>query len=404
MLPLQGIRVVEVASWTFVPAAGAVLAEWGADVLKIEHPVGGDPQRGLVSSGLVPSGTSGANFYIEQPNHGKRSVAIDIQHPDGRALLYQLCRTADVFLTNLLPGARARAEIDVEHIRSVNPAIVYVRGSGQGPEGPDRDKGGYDGSSYFARSGVMTALMSGDDPYGPTQPPAFGDLPGGQTIAGGIAAALLHRERTGQGSVVDISLLSFGMWVNAPSIVQSKLFEGQDVPRITRENLPNPLTNRYLTSDGRLVQLVMLQAERFWSETMHAIGRSDLATDERFADAAAIYRNRTEAIRILDEVFATRTLAEWKEALMDVKGVWSPVQGGLDLYEDEQAKANGYIAEVESATGETFPLVRNPVQFDQEPPPIRRAPDHGEHTDEVLLELGLSYDEIIRLKLENAVL
>lgn len=404
MKPMQGVRVVEVASWTFVPAAGAVLAEWGADVLKIEHPVGGDPQRGLVSMGLVPSGEGGANFFIEQPNHGKRSVAINLGTPAGRELLLRLCESADVFLTNWLPGARQRAGIDVDDVMAANPNIVYVRGHGQGARGPDADKGGYDGSSYFARSGVMDALMGEGDVYGPTQPPALGDLPGGQTIAGGIAAALFQRERTGEGVVVDVSLLNFGMWVNSPAIVNAKMFEGQDLPSFTRDTMPNPITNRYLTSDGRLVQLVMLQAERFWPELVAAIGRPELATDPRFADAAAIFEHRAEATAILDEVFATRTLAEWKDALADVTGVWSPVQNGLDLHTDPQVEANGYIAQVETASGTTFPLVANPVQFAEVEPELTRAPHHGEHTDEVLAELGLDTDEIIQLKIDDVIL
>ncbi|MHB8465743.1 MAG: CaiB/BaiF CoA transferase family protein [Acidimicrobiales bacterium] len=401
---MEGIRVVEVAAWTFVPAAGAVLGEWGAEVLKIEHPDGGDPQRGLVASGLVPSGASGVNFYVEQPNHGKKSVAINVQHPDGLEVLYKLCETADVFLTSWLPGSRARAKIDVADIRAVNPNIVYVRGHGQGARGPEKDRGGYDGSAYFARAGVMNALMEGDNPYGPTQPPAFGDLPGGQTIAGAIAAALLHRERTGEATVVDVSLLAFGMWVNSPDIVQSKLFEGQSVPKMTRATLSNPVANRYLTSDGRLIQLVMLQAVRFWPELVTAVGRPDLATDERFTTPAAMFEHRAEGIRLLDEIFATRTFAEWKEALAHIKGVWSPVQKGIDLYDDGQVQANGYFADAVSETGAAFQLVTNPVQFNEEPATIVRAPGLGEHTDEVLAGLGLDEDAIIQLKIDNAVL
>lgn len=402
MGPMDGIRVVEVAAWTFVPAAGAVLAEWGADVLKIEHPDGGDPQRGLVSSGLVPGGGN-LNFFVEQPNHGKRSVAINLQNEDGRAILLELCRSADVFLTNWLPGARSRARIDVDDIRAVNPNIVYVRGHGQGVRGPDADKGGYDGSAYFARSGVMNALMYGDDPYGPTQPAAFGDLPGGQTIAGAIAAALFERERTGHAPIVDVSLLAFGMWVNSPDIVMSKVFGGQP-PRFQRSSMPNPITNRYLTKDGRLVQLVMLQAVRFWPELITAVGRPELASDPRFSDPKSMFDNREEATRILDEVFATRTLAEWKEALRDVKGVWSPVQRGLDLYDDVQVLANGYLADVEAEDGSSFQLVANPVQFDEATPTVRRAPALGEHTDDVLRELGLDDERIIELKINNAIL
>jgi crotonobetainyl-CoA:carnitine CoA-transferase CaiB-like acyl-CoA transferase len=402
MKPMEGIRVVEVAAWTFVPAAGAVLAEWGAEVLKIENPQGGDPQRGLVSSGLVPA-PGGVSFFLEQPNHGKKSVAINLQHPAGRDLLFKLCETADVFLTSWLPGARARAGIDVDDIRAVNPDIIYVRGSGQGPKGPHADKGSYDMAGYFARSGVAHSLAYGDDPYGPTQPAAFGDLPGGLSLAGGIAAALLERERTGRTSVVDISLLAFGMWVNSPDIVNSKLF-GHPVPKMTRDTLPNPLVNRYLTSDGRLIQLVMLQGVRYWPEVLTALDRPDLAADERFADAAKLFENREEATRLLDEIFATRTFAEWQVVLDGISGVWAPVNQGLDLYDDPQVLANGYLGDAETDEGKPFQLVINPLQFDEEPSDIVRAPALGEHTDDVLRGLGLDDEAIIQLKISDAIL
>ncbi len=403
---MEGIRVVEVASWTFVPAAGAVLAEWGADVLKIEHPESGDPQRGLISSGMIPGGAGGVNYMMEQPNHGKRSVALNLSHPDGRALLYKLCETADVFLTNWLPGPRRRQQIDVDDIRAVNPSIVYVRGHGQGTRGPDADKGGYDGSSYYARSGVLAGIAAGGGvgPYGPTQPPAFGDLPGGQTIAGAIAAALLHKERTGEGSIVDISLLNFGMWAMAANIVSSKLYEGQELPKFTRETLPNPITNRYLTSDGRMIQLMMLQANRFWPELVTAIGHPELADDPRFATPQAMYEHRSEATKILDDIFAARTFVEWKAALRDISGQWAPVQTPIELHDDPDVIANGYLVEVTASNGTPFKLVANPVQFDEQPNVLTRAPEHGEHTDEVLQELGLDWDELIRLKTENAIL
>jgi crotonobetainyl-CoA:carnitine CoA-transferase CaiB-like acyl-CoA transferase len=401
MKPMKGIRVVEVAAWTFVPAAGAVLAEWGAEVLKIEPPAG-DPQRGLVSSGLVP-GAGKVNFFVEQPNHGKKSVAINLRNPAGRDVLLKLCETADVFLTSWLPKARRAAGIDVEDIRAVNPNIIYVRGSGQGPKGPEADKGSYDMAGFFARSGVAYSLAYGDDPYGPTQPAAFGDLPGGMSLAGAIAAALLERERTGRPSVVDLSLLAFGMWVNAPDIVNSKLF-GKPVPKMTRYNLPNPLVNRYLTKDGRLIQLVMLQGVRYWPELFNALDRPDLAADERFLTPEGLFEHREEGTRLLDEIFATRTLAEWKEVLSGISGVWAPVQQGLDLYDDPQVLANGYLGDAETAAGTPFQLVTNPVQFDEEPNEIVRAPELGEHTDDVLRGLGLEDVAIIDLKINDAIL
>src|SRR5579883_888174 len=222
---MRGVRVLEVASWTFVPSAGAVLADWGADVLKIEHPAFGDPQRGLVTMGLAPGGPSSVNFMMEQPNRGKRSVALDLATPGGLELLYRLAETSDVFLTNFLPAARQRLRIDVEHIRARNPRIVYVRGTGQGVKGPEAEKGGYDGASYWARGGIAESITPEGLEAPVSQTAAFGDLNGGMTIAGGIAAALFRRERTGEPSVVDVSLLGLAAWTMSPGVVAAKLFD-----------------------------------------------------------------------------------------------------------------------------------------------------------------------------------
>jgi crotonobetainyl-CoA:carnitine CoA-transferase CaiB-like acyl-CoA transferase len=404
-LPMAGVRVVELAAWTFVPAAGAVLAEWGADVIKVEHPEGGDPQRGLISSGLIPGGPGRCNYLIEQPNHNKRSIAIDVKHAEGRGLLLELCRGADVFLTNWLPGPRARARLEVEDVRAVNPDIIYVRGSGQGVRGPDADKGGYDGSAFWARAGIADALTQlPGDVYGPAQTPAFGDLAGAQTIAGGIAAALFKRARTGETSVVDVSLLGLGTWMMSPNIVAHKVFADVPLPKFKREQAVNPLANRYRTKDDRVLHLVMLQATRFWPEVVGALGRPELAKDPRFADPAAMFQNRIEAIRILDEIFATRTLAEWRAVLRDISGVWAPAQKAIEVHDDVQVIANGYVDQVAAGDGSCFPLVTNPVQFDESPAALARAPEVGEHTEQILQELGLDWDRILALKEAGAVL
>jgi crotonobetainyl-CoA:carnitine CoA-transferase CaiB-like acyl-CoA transferase len=262
---LAGIRVVEVASWTFVPISGAVLSEWGADVIKIEHPGSGDPQRGLVSSGLVPGG-DGVNFMFEIPNRGKRSVGLDISTDDGRELLYRLVETADVFVTNYLPDVRKRLGIDVDEIRARNPNVIYVRGTGQGTRGPDAEKGGFDGASYWARAGLAMTLKDRAAEWPADQRPAFGDVMGGLTIAGGITAALLRRERTGVPSTVDVSLLSLGLWNLAPDVTSAKLYEGVEIPTFDRDSLPNPLVGTYPTKDGRFIILVLLQADRYWPD------------------------------------------------------------------------------------------------------------------------------------------
>ena len=397
---LQGVRIVEVAQWWFVPAAGAVLADWGADVIKVEHPVTGDPQRGLVTSGLVPS-TGGVNFMIEQPNRGKRSVGLDLGHPRGRDLLYRLVETADVFLTNFLPPARRRLQIDVGDIRRVNPKIVYVRGHGQGARGPDAEKGGYDAASFWCRGGIANAVTPSGAAAPVMQRAAFGDSTGGMAVAGGIAAALFRRERTGSPAVVDVSLLGTAMWVMGPDIIASKLL-GIDLPSGDRTQPPNPIVNSYRTKDGRWLFLNMLQPDRFWPDLCRRLGRPELVADPRFADDRTRFENRGECVRILDGIFAGKTLAEWRAELADAEGVWAPMQSARELPDDPQAVANGYLPEVERG-GTRFTLVASPVQFDERSPTLGPAPDLGQHTEEVLLELGLSWDELAAAKEAGAI-
>jgi crotonobetainyl-CoA:carnitine CoA-transferase CaiB-like acyl-CoA transferase len=320
--------------------------------------------------------------------------------------LLRLCETADVFLTNWLPAARRAVRIDVEDIRAANPKIIYVRGHGQGIKGPDAEQGGFDSTSFYARSGVADAYTQGEDPYGPRQTPAFGDQAGGQTIAGGIAAALFRRERTGEPSVIDVSLLAQGVWMMAPLIIASKLF---DVNRVsfpyTRADAPNPLGTTYLTHDRRVVHLGMLQVQRHWAEFCETVGRPDLAADPRFATYEGIVENRIEAIKIFEEVFAARTLAEWREVLKDLEVPWSPYQTVREVHDDRQVIANEYIKEVNTGPDrEPFSLVPSPVQFDETVAELYPAPEPGQHTDEILLELGLDWDEIVALKVNGAIL
>src|ERR1700684_3739706 len=218
MQPMSGVRVLEVAQFTFTPSAGAVLADWGADVIKVEHAVSGDAQRGLQ---IGTGGASSGSFHPprEHPNRRKRSIGLALESPAARAVLLELARSSDVFLTNFLPSARARLGIDVEDLRAANPDIIYVRGSAHGPKGPDSEKGGYDGSTFWSRAGSAMGATPSDAPRVMIQPAgAYGDSMGGMTIAGGIAAALFARDRTGEPSVVDVSLLGVGAWANALSV------------------------------------------------------------------------------------------------------------------------------------------------------------------------------------------
>jgi crotonobetainyl-CoA:carnitine CoA-transferase CaiB-like acyl-CoA transferase len=401
---MKGIRVVEVAGWTYVPIAGTVLAEWGADVLKIEHPETGDPQRGLVNSGLVPTGPGGVNHMIELPNRGKRSVGLNLKTDEGHALLLKLVETADVFLTNFRPQARAKLKIDVDDLRKVNPNLIYVRGSANGQRGPDSERGGYDNSNFWGRGGSADILTAPGE-YPISQPgPGYGDVIGGLTIAGGISAALFHRERTGEAVTVDNSLLANGVWATGATVLAAGLFGFSRMPRGDRTMMPNPLVNNYKTKDDRFMSLIMLESDRFWADLVTKIGHPELADDPRFVDSVARAQNCQACCVALDEVFATRTLEEWKPIMNTVDGVWAPVQTADELLVDPQVVANGYIREVTSTGGTTFRMVASPLQFDEQPPDLTRAPDHGEHTDEVLEELGLEMDAILDLKLKGAVL
>jgi crotonobetainyl-CoA:carnitine CoA-transferase CaiB-like acyl-CoA transferase len=400
--PLSGIRILEVASHVFVPIGGGVLAEWGAEVIKVEHPVSGDPYRGLVTAGLHKS-HNGVDPSFQFTNRGKQSVAIDLKKPAGRDLVYRLAAKSDVFLTNFRPDARRRLKIECEDIRAHNASIIYVRGSGYGIRGPDVQRGGYDAAAYWSRSGMGAVFTPPGAEQAVMQRPAFGDVVGGLTIAGAIAAALYRRATTGDPSIVDVSLLGVGMWQLQPDITHAKLNpEGSRVAR-DRKATWNPLSGTYRTRDGRFIILSMLDADRYWADFCAVIGHPELIADPRFVDMPARKANARACVEFLDEVFASRDYAEWCEILQKAKGVWAPLQTPLEVHSDPQAKANGYLADVEMANGSQLTLVTSPAQFDEEAGQPTRAPEQGEHTEAVLLNLGLSWEDIAMLK-EDAVI
>lgn len=403
---LTGIRVLEVAEHTFVPAASAILSDWGAEVIKVEPAGRGDAMRGLASTGVVDLGADGVHPLLEHANRGKKSIALDLTTDEGREILYKLAEVSDVFLTNKLPRVRASLLIDVEHIRARNPNIVYVRGSGYGPSGPDADRGGYDILGYWSRSGVGGAVQApGDDEFISQPGPAYGDSIGAMTIAGGISAALLHRERTGEGTVVDVSLLSTGMWAIGAGVALS-LRTGQPLRRARSADRPlrNPLSHHYRTSDGRLIMLSCLQGFHYWPQVAAVLDRPDLVTDPRFATHEDLAAHAREAQVILQEVFATRTAAQWCESFQDFRGQWALVQDTADLAADPQVRANGYIVRTQTAAGTPFSLVATPVQFDGEPAPTERAPEYNEHGDDILTGLlSLDWETVTDLKLKGAV-
>jgi crotonobetainyl-CoA:carnitine CoA-transferase CaiB-like acyl-CoA transferase len=401
---MSGVRVVEVAQFTYVPAAGAVLADWGAEVIKVEHAVTGDAQRGFAYLGTV---AAGGNFapIMEHPNRGKRSIGLALERPDALAVLHDIVRRSDVFVTNFLPDARARLHIDVDDIRAVNPDIIYVRGTALGARGPEAAKGGYDHATFWCRGGSAAGIMPPDvDGVLGMPGPAYGDSIGGLTIAGGIAAALYARQLTGEPSVVDVSLLAVGAWANALAVDLS-LVTGNpwQAPALMQPGPPNnPLVGQYRTADGRFVCLCMLQPGRYWADFCRHIDRPDLIADERFDTTEKLMANAGLAQPVIAEVIGAQTLEYWVKRLGTMDGQWAVVQDSVELGRDEQLRANGLIAEVTDVDGVRRELVTAPVQFDEVPATLRRAPQFAEHTDELLRELGRDDAQILELKLSGA--
>ncbi|MEV0912039.1 CaiB/BaiF CoA transferase family protein [Streptomyces hokutonensis] len=405
--PMEGVRVLEVAQFTFVPAAGAVLADWGADVIKIEHAERGDGQRGLVRVLGYDATSEGSSFFpiVEGPNRGKRSVGLALEKPSARKAFEELVRRSDVFLTNFLPEARAKLRIEVEDIRAINPDIIYVRGSGFGQRGDEATKGGYDSTAFWARGGSAAGVTPpGADRMIRMPAGAYGDAMGGMTIAGGIAAALYSRATTGEPSVVDVSLLGVGAWATQFT-VNMALMNGGPLPvnvQPRHGSRTNPLIGAYLTSDGRWIELSMLQPGRYWAEFCKLAGRGELSTDERFDSTEKLMANAAQAAGIVAELIASRPFEEWVEILSRGEGQWSVVQNAWEVGQDPSLRANGLIASVVDADGVDRELVASPVQFDETPVDLTRAPQFAEHTDEVLRSLGLSDEELIALKIDGA--
>jgi crotonobetainyl-CoA:carnitine CoA-transferase CaiB-like acyl-CoA transferase len=395
----DGVRVLEVAQWTFAPAAAAVLADFGASVIKIEDPVTGDPQRALATSGVVPK-VGEVNLVTAQTNRGKRSVGLNLRDPRGRELLMELVDRADVFVTNFRGPAQVKLGFDEDTVRSRNPRIVYARATGQGARGPDADRGGYDFTSYWMRSGIASALTAPGADRPLPQPPAFGDKAGAMNLAFGIAAALFRRERTGEGACVDVSLLGSALWQHSSAILYSWGLD-REFPVATGRSA-NPIGRGYRTADGRWIALMMIESDRWWPDLCRHLDRPDLIADERFADAGARAANHDACTAVLESVFAALPLAEWERRLADLAGPWAVQRTMLETAEDPQVAENGYAVPVDH-DGTAVRLMSAPVQFDERVPELSRAPEHAEHSEEVLLELGHGWDAIAALKESGVV-
>jgi crotonobetainyl-CoA:carnitine CoA-transferase CaiB-like acyl-CoA transferase len=380
---LEGFSVVELGMWVAAPAAATMLADWGADVIKVEAPTG-DPNRYTLRH--VGQDIDSAPPF-ETDNRGKRGIVLDLRSEDGKEVLERLLERADVFVTNLRPGALERLGLDPEELRERHPRLVVGTLTGYGWAGAERDRAGYDVSAFWARPGIAAMLNPAGEPP-PGIRPGLGDRTAAANLVAGVLAALLRRERTGEGGVVDVSLLRSGTYANGNDLALQNFFgrRGRTRPRTEHES---PLYNCYRAADDRWFWLVGLEGGRHWPGVVKALGREDLSDDERFATGKARRGHVRELIAVFDEEFAKRPLAEWA-ARFDAEGVWwAPVQTLAEVSADPQAEAVGAFVE-QPGMGDAPPLrtVATPVRFwGVDEKPRAGAPTLGEHTDDVLREL-----------------
>jgi crotonobetainyl-CoA:carnitine CoA-transferase CaiB-like acyl-CoA transferase len=395
---MEGIRVVEVGMWVAGPSAAAVLGDWGADVVKIEPP-NGDPFRGLLSA----FGGDGSNPPFELDNRNKRSVGLDLSREEGRRIAAELVDRADVFVTNARPAALERAGLDYATVSARNPRLVYASVSGYGVEGDDRDRAAYDVGAFWSRAGIAAALAP-DGTDLPYQRGGMGDHMAGMAAAGAVAAALLARERTGEGQLVSTSLFRIGMYMMGWDISMA-LRLGIPVIPMSVKAPPNPLINAYTAGDGRRFWMLGLQADRHWPDVLRAIDRHEWAEDPRFNSIEARWQHSAEMVEELSALFATKRLDEWA-AIFDREDVWwAPVQYAHETIDDPQAAAAGGFIDVPSSDGDdSVRMVATPVDFNGTPWSARSMPpEFAQHTEEVLLELGYDWDKIIELKDTGAI-
>jgi crotonobetainyl-CoA:carnitine CoA-transferase CaiB-like acyl-CoA transferase len=401
-MPLEGLRVLDWTIWQQGPVCSAMLADLGAEVIKLESRDGGDPGRGLVSIGGAGLAKR-PNFYFEANNRNKKSLTLDLKHAEAREIVYELAAVSDIFVQNFRKGVAARLGLDYATLRQRNPRLVYANATGYGPEGPDSADPSFD-QLGLARSGLMLAA---GEPGMPPLPIAGGiaDQMGAVVMAYGVLAALVARERFGMGQEVDASHLGSMSFLQGLSL-SCKLMAGFAFPRTFRSRAPNALWNHYRCADDKWLALGMLQADRYWKDLCRALGRPELADDPRFADFRKRTENAQACVAILDEVFASKPRTEWMAILRDGGDfIFTVVNSVDDLPEDPQMRVNGYIVDLDHPEFGKTPMVGIPVRLSETPGSVRApAPELGQHTELILTELlGYDWDRVAGLREKGVI-
>ncbi len=408
---LEGIKVIETATIAAGPMAGRFLADWGADVIRVESPLGLDELRSTQATRPrlgrpVQFIVSDINYTELNHNRNKRSMTLNLARDGSREILLRLLEKADVFLTNFRPRELTKFKLEYETLSQLNPRLIQANLTGYGSKGPDRDAGANDYLTFWGRSGLLhTLLKPGLAPL--VTPGTAGDRLSGMGLAFGIMVALYVRERTGIGQEVDVNLYQMGVFAISADIAGT-LVTGQDQQQIDRKDIANALATFYQTKDGKWLRLAMTQADHPWPRFCQAIEREDLVNDPRFASLDSRIDNHDALFDILEGVFLTKTLEEWKVPLTEFRretGVrWDPVQSLPDVIADPQARANDFFVAYDHPKHGRIELVANPIKLSKTPETLRMpAPEIGQHTEEVILAYGETWEDIGRCKEERVV-
>ncbi len=391
----DGIKIIDCASFIAGPAAATVRSDFGAEIVKIEPPGIGDPYRRRAIP--LPERPLNPGFILDGRN--KKSLALDLRAEAGRAVLYRLVAGADVFITNYPPPVRARLKIAYEDLAPLNERLIYASFTGYGETGPESNKPGFDATAWWARTGLMHRVRAGEEATPARSLPGMGDHPSAMGTYGAIVTALYQREKTSKGNYVSSSLLANGLWANGCS-VQAALCGDRVVPQPPREATQNALRTHYRCRDGRWLLLSIASDEWRWDKFKSCLDDRELE-DQRFADIARREENAPALVVVLDRIFASRDLADWRRVLDDAGIIFGIVAEVQDLAHDEQALAAGHLVPVADAD---YMTVNSPIEIrGQEKLPPRRAPRVGEHSEEVLRDLGYGADEIAALRKAGAI-